>query len=92
MYAAFGGGVRVLLINFGNHLPYPTVFAPAIEKRAAAIVLVHNHPSGDPKPSKADFDITRRLKECGELIGIGILDHLIIAGGLYYSFVDESTI
>ena len=68
------------------------VFAPAIEKRAAAIVLVHNHPSGDPKPSKADFDITSRLKSCGELIGISILDHLIIAGGLYYSFVDESTI
>ena len=64
-------------------------FAPAIEHRAAAIVLVHNHPSGDPQPSTADINITKRLVQVGEIVGISVLDHIIIGNGSYYSFVDE---
>jgi DNA repair protein RadC len=50
---------------------------------------VHNHPSGDPTPSREDEEITRRLVEGGRLLGIGVLDHIIIGQGGYYSFADE---
>lgn len=55
------------------------VFLPAILMSAASVVLVHNHPSGDPEPSEEDLAITRRLVEVGELVGIGVLDHVIVA-------------
>jgi DNA repair protein RadC len=55
------------------------VFKPAILQSAASVVLCHNHPSGDPEPSEEDLSITRRLVEAGELVGIGVLDHVIIA-------------
>jgi DNA repair protein RadC len=55
------------------------VFKPAITTSAASIILVHNHPSGDPEPSEEDLSITKRLVEAGELLGIGVLDHVIIA-------------
>ena len=55
------------------------VFRPAILASAASIVLVHNHPSGDPEPSEEDLAITRRLAQAGELLGIAVLDHVIIA-------------
>ena len=67
-------------------------FAPAIEKRAAAVVFFHNHPSGDPQPSQQDQQITKRLKEVGELVGIRVLDHLIVGADTYFSFVDENLI
>ncbi len=54
------------------------VFAPAVAKRAAAIVLVHNHPSGDPTPSEADIKVTRDLIRAGQLLKIEVLDHVII--------------
>lgn len=54
------------------------VFAPAISKRAAAIVLVHNHPSGDPTPSEADIKVTRDLIRAGQLLKIDLLDHVIL--------------
>ncbi|HEY6110575.1 MAG TPA: DNA repair protein RadC [Gemmatimonadales bacterium] len=54
------------------------VFRPAIIEGAAAIVFVHNHPSGDPEPSEEDLAITKRLVEAGELLGIGVLDHVIM--------------
>ena len=65
------------------------VFAPAIQLRAAAIILIHNHPSGDPTPSTADINITRRLVQVGEIVGISVLDHVIIGKSSFYSFVDE---
>lgn len=65
------------------------VFAPAIEHRAAAIILVHNHPSGDPQPSNQDIEITKRLAEVGEIVGIKILDHAIVCADSFFSFVDE---
>jgi len=61
------------------------VFAPAIERRAAALIVVHNHPSGDPEPSADDLALTRRLVQAGILIGIEVLDHLVIGHGSYVS-------
>jgi DNA repair protein RadC len=55
------------------------VFLPAILHSAASMILVHNHPSGDPEPSQEDLDITRRLVQVGDLVGIGVLDHVIVA-------------
>jgi len=55
------------------------VFLPAILHSAASVVLVHNHPSGDPEPSEEDLSITRRLVQVGELVGIGVIDHVIVA-------------
>ncbi len=65
------------------------VFRPAIRESAAAVILVHNHPSGDPTPSREDREITRRLREGGELLGIRVLDHIIIGDGSYLSFVEQ---
>ncbi|MFH0828787.1 MAG: DNA repair protein RadC [Candidatus Kerfeldbacteria bacterium] len=56
------------------------VFRPAVTQAAAALVLVHNHPSGDPEPSDEDLSITKRLVGAGELLGISVLDHVIVAG------------
>ena len=53
------------------------VFAPALEVRAASLILAHNHPSGDATPSEEDHAITRRLRECGTLLGIELLDHVV---------------
>lgn len=65
------------------------VFGPAIRRAAAAIVLVHNHPSGDPTPSAEDRSVTLRLREAGELLGIRVVDHVIVAERGYHSF-DEA--
>ncbi len=54
------------------------VFKPAVMQSAASIVLVHNHPSGDPEPSEEDLAITKRLVQAGELLGIAVLDHVIV--------------
>lgn len=62
------------------------VFAPAIEKRAAAVIAVHNHPSGDPAPSAEDREVTRRLRAAGEIVGIPLLDHVIIGERSFHSF------
>lgn len=64
------------------------VFKAALLSSAAAIILVHNHPTGDPTPSRDDIEITRRLKETGDVIGIRVLDHIII-GDSYASFVGQ---
>ncbi|MDO5715071.1 MAG: DNA repair protein RadC [Tissierellia bacterium] len=65
------------------------VFKQAIEDGAHSIILLHNHPSGDPKPSTEDIQLTKRLKECSEIIGIPIVDHIIIGDNTYFSFVEE---
>lgn len=62
------------------------VFLPAILHSAASVVLVHNHPSGDPEPSEEDLSITKRLVEVGDLLGIGVLDHVVIASRGVVSF------
>ena len=55
------------------------VFSVAIEKRAANIILGHNHPSGNPEPSKEDIELTKRLKKAGEILGIEIIDHIVVS-------------
>jgi len=64
------------------------VFRAAVSESAAAVVLVHNHPSGDPTPSPEDREVTRQLAEAGAMIGIPVLDHIIIGDGRYASFVE----
>ena len=66
------------------------VYSAVLELRAAAIILMHNHPSGDPTPSTEDKELTRRLAEVGQLVGINVLDHIIIGSGTpgYMSFRD----
>jgi len=70
------------------------VFKPAILANSAAVILVHNHPSGDPAPSSEDISITRRLREAGEILGIKVLDHIIVGDGTdeYLSFVERGLI
>lgn len=65
------------------------VFKPAIRESAAAIILIHNHPSGDPAPSREDKAITNKLASTGEVVGIKVLDHIIIGRNGYFSFCDE---
>ncbi len=96
---------RVVLVNTKNHvikdltvsmgslnasIVHPReAFKDAIKHSAASMILVHNHPSGNTKPSNEDILITKRLVEVGELIGIKILDHLIIGGNDYFSFKEN---
>ena len=65
------------------------IFKTALEHHASGIILCHNHPSRNNKPSDADLKLTRNLKQSGELLEIKVLDHVIIAGSAYYSFADE---
>jgi|UniRef100_A0A7C3UPS2 DNA repair protein RadC len=62
------------------------VFAEAIKKKAASVILVHNHPSGVPEPSKDDIEITKRLVEAGKIVGIEVIDHVIITKERFFSF------
>jgi DNA repair protein RadC len=64
------------------------VFQPAIRQGAAAVVVGHNHPSGDPLPSQEDREVTERLRRVGILVGIDLLDHLVIGERSFYSFAD----
>lgn len=65
------------------------VFSLAIREAAAAVIFLHNHPSGDPQPSSEDRNLTTRLVAAGELLGIQVLDHLIVGDGRYISFADQ---
>jgi DNA repair protein RadC len=65
------------------------VFKEAIKRSAASIICVHNHPSGDPTPSREDIDVTKRLAECGRIIGIELLDHLIIGDQKFVSLKEK---
>ena len=62
------------------------VFRPAVVVGAAAIILVHNHPSGDPEPSPDDCKLTQRMVEAGKIVDVPVLDHLVIGNGRYVSF------
>ena len=65
------------------------VFAPVVRESAAAVLFIHNHPSGDPTPSREDLDITARLRQAGELMGVKVLDHIIIGREGYVSLADR---
>jgi DNA repair protein RadC len=84
------GGYRAISVgSLTASIVHPReVFRPAVHAAAAAVILAHNHPSSDPTPSMEDIELTRRLRDAGELIRICVLDHVIIGDPGYYSFVD----
>lgn len=65
------------------------VFAEALKKSSASLIVCHNHPSGDPTPSSEDINVTKRLKECGKLLGIELIDHIVIGDGIYISLKEK---
>ena len=83
--------IRVVSMGILNRtIVHPReVFADPIQKRAASIIIAHNHPSGSTDPSPEDKEITRRLKEAGETLGIPVLDHLIFGIRGYFSFKEQ---
>lgn len=99
---------KIILLNRGNYVlkisqiseggvagtvvDPKVIFKEAIDHLASAVILSHNHPSGNLKPSQADIKITKKLVEAGNLLDIKVLDHLIISDQGYYSFADEGLI
>jgi DNA repair protein RadC len=82
--------LRISEGSLGASLVHPReAFRPAIREAAAAVIFLHNHPSGDPSPSLEDRQVTCRLRDAGELLGIPVLDHVIVADNGYYSFADD---
>jgi len=81
--------VRITRGTLDASLVHPReVFRPAIVDCAAAILLIHNHPSGDPTPSRQDRQITDRLKNCGETLGIQVIDHIVVGCGRAVSLAE----
>jgi DNA repair protein RadC len=84
--------IREVLVSIGSlntSVVHPReVFAPAVRDSAAALIFFHNHPSGDPTPSREDKDCTRRLVHAGQILGIRVLDHIVFGYDGYYSFSD----
>jgi len=86
--------IREVLVSVGSlnvSVVHPReVFSFAVRDSTAAIILLHNHPSGDPAPSREDRDCTKRLVHAGKILGIRVLDHIVIGHDGYYSFADAS--
>jgi len=84
--------IREVLISIGSlstSVVHPReVFAPAVRDSTAALIFMHNHPSGDPAPSREDRDCTQRLIHAGQILGIRVLDHIVLGHDDYYSFAD----
>jgi len=84
--------IREVLVSIGSlstSVVHPReVFAPAVRDSSAALVFMHNHPSGDPTPSREDRDCTQRLIHAGQILGIRVLDHIVLGHNDYYSFAD----
>jgi DNA repair protein RadC len=79
--------------SLSSSLAHPReVFKPAILANAAAIILGHNHPSGEPTPSREDVELTKRLKEGAELLGIRLLDHIVIGDEKWFSFSEDGSL
>ena len=84
------GMETVSIGTLSSSLVHPReVFKQAIKRSASAVILAHNHPSGNCEPSKEDLQVTKRLKDAGELVGIEVIDHLIIGEDRYYSFCEN---
>jgi len=85
---------HVVTIGLANRtMVHPReVFWPAIQDNAVAIIVAHNHPSGQIDPSNEDREVTRRLVAAGEIMGIPVLDHVIIGRDRYYSFLESGLI
>lgn len=76
--------------NLNSSIVHPReVFKRALINNAASIIAIHNHPSGDPKPSQADIEITKRLKDAGELMGMPLMDHVIITDSSHCSLKER---
>jgi DNA repair protein RadC len=84
--------IREVLVSIGSlstSLVHPReVFSPAVRDSTAALIFLHNHPSGDPSPSREDWDCTQRLCRAGKILGIRVLDHVILGYDDYFSFAD----
>jgi DNA repair protein RadC len=84
--------IREVLISIGSlstSVVHPReVFAPAVRDSTAAVILLHNHPSGDPAPSREDRECTQRLLRAGKILGIRVLDHIVLGHEDYFSFAD----
>jgi DNA repair protein RadC len=84
--------IREVLISIGSlsaSVVHPReVFAPAVRDSTAALIFIHNHPSGDPSPSAEDRECTQRLIHAGKILGIRVLDHIVFGHDDYYSFAD----
>lgn len=80
-------GTEVVAVGGLDHVPADPreVFKPAVRRSAAALIAVHNHPSGDPEPSARDLSLTQRLRDAGRVLGIPLLDHIVVARGGYVS-------
>jgi DNA repair protein RadC len=93
---AQNGLLRDVVVSEGtlsSSLVHPReVFKPAILEPAASIVLIHNHPSGDPTPSREDVRLTRQLAECARLLDLRIHDHVVIGRGRYVSLAERGVI
>ena len=84
------GSENVSLGSLDSSVVHPReVFKNAIKKSSASIIICHNHPSGDPTPSVEDINVTKRIKECGKILGIELLDHIIIGNGKYISLKEK---
>jgi DNA repair protein RadC len=83
--------VRIVSIGLMNKtLVHPReVFMAAIKDNAAAVILAHNHPSGNVEPSEDDTEVTKRMVEAGEILGIPVLDHLVFGRATWYSFAER---
>ena len=85
--------IRDMTISKGSltvNIVHPReVFNVAVRESAAAVIVLHNHPSGNPEPSPEDHALTRRLVAAGDILGIRVLDHLVIGDGAYVSFADQ---
>ncbi len=86
--------VRIVSIGLVNRtLVHPReIYSDPIKDRAAAIIIAHNHPSGNIEPSREDMEITLRIKKAGEILGIQLLDHIIFSENAYYSFLEDGKI
>ena len=81
--------VRITRGTLDASLVHPReVFRPAIADAASAILLIHNHPSGDPTPSRQDHEVTDRLKKAGDLLGINVIDHIVVGEGKAISLAE----
>lgn len=86
VYEVSSGGIS------GTVVDLRLIFAAGLKANAVSLIMVHNHPSGQVKPSEADRQITRKVKEAGSLLDISLLDHLIITPETYYSFADDGAL
>lgn len=87
------GDVNISVGSLNYSIVHPReVFTEAIKKSANSIILMHNHPSGNPSPSREDVNVTERLQKSGEILGIEVLDHIVIGEGIYYSLREEGDI